>query len=174
MDAVVRPQVKVPLVLVLALAVHGVVLGHLRVFGVAPDLMLAVAVSAGFAGGPADGAVVGFVAGMAVDAIYLETPLGLSALVFCLIGYVVGRARGGLLRTAWWIPIAIAFLASTAGELLFALTGAVVGQGQLVTRRLPVVMVVVGVLNAVLAPLVVRIMRWSLRGGEPARKAYAS
>ena len=59
------------------------------------------------------------------------------------------------------------FVASAAGEVLFALAGAVVGTTPVDTAHLLVVVLVVGVTNALLAPLAVRLVRWSL--GDRAR-----
>jgi rod shape-determining protein MreD len=134
-----------------------------------PDGMLLVAVAAGIAGGPGRGAVVGFLAGMTVD-VFLSTPLGLSALVFSLVGYGVGTAQTGILRSAWWIPVATAFVASAAGEVLFAVAGAVVGEPHLVNVHLLLVALLVGVENAALAPLAVRIVGWAV--ARPSSGAY--
>jgi rod shape-determining protein MreD len=160
----------VPLVVLTALVVHLSVLSRLRVLGVMPDGMLLVAVAAGIAGGPGRGAVVGFFAGMAVD-VFLTTPLGLSALVFSLVGYGVGTVQTGILRSAWWIPVTTAFVGSAAGEVLFAVAGAVVGEPHLVNVHLLLVAVVVGGENAALAPLAVRIVGWAV--ARSSRGAYA-
>jgi rod shape-determining protein MreD len=155
------PRVRVPLVVITALVIHLSVLTRLQVAGVMPDVMLLLAVAGGITGGAVPGAVLGFVAGMVVD-VFLETPLGLSSLVFSVVGYSVGVAQAGILRSAWWIPMLTAFLASAAGELLFALAGAVVGTTPVDTRHLLTVLLVVGVTNALLAPLAVRLVGWSL------------
>ena len=159
-----------PLVVLTALVVHLSLLSRLRVLGVMPDGMLLVAVAAGIAGGPGRGAVVGFLAGMAVD-VFLTTPLGLSALVFSLVGYGVGTVQTGILRSAWWIPVTTAFVGSAAGEVLFAVAGAVVGEPHLVNVHLLLVAVVVGGENAALAPLAVRIVGWAV--ARSSRGAYA-
>jgi len=143
------------------LVLHLSVLSRIRVLGVMPDLMLLLAVAAGITGGQSRGAVVGFGSGMALD-LFLRTPLGLSALVFCLVGYGVGTAQTGILRSSWWIPVLTALVASALGELTFALAGAMVGETQLVNAHLLLVMAVVGATNAALAPLTVRIMGWAL------------
>ena len=69
--------------------------------GSPPDLMLALAVAAGLAGGPERGAWVGFAAGLLADC-FLQTPLGLSALVYgssatasASSGPASSRRRGG-------------------------------------------------------------------------------
>ncbi|TMK87932.1 MAG: rod shape-determining protein MreD, partial [Actinobacteria bacterium] len=109
-------RAKVPLVLLVFLVVELTVLDRLRVFGAGPDIMLLLAVMAGIVGGPRVGALFGFAAGIVLD-LFLQTPMGLSALVFCLVGYAVGNIQGGVLRAAWWIPIVTTLVASVAGVL---------------------------------------------------------
>ncbi len=164
------PRLRVPLVVVTALVLHVAVLSRVRVFGVMPDAMLLLAVAAGLTSGPSGGSAVGFLSGMAVD-LFLDTPFGLSALVFTLVGFAMGTVATGILRASWWIPLVAAFVGSAAGELLFALAGAMVGQGGMVTGRLVVIAPVVGALNAVLAPAAVRIAGWALARTQ-ARGAY--
>ncbi|MFN2608339.1 MAG: rod shape-determining protein MreD [Acidimicrobiales bacterium] len=164
------PRLRVPLLVGTALVVHLSVLTRVRIVGVMPDLMLLLAVAAGITGGQGYGAVVGFASGMAVD-LFLQTPLGLSALVFTVIGYAVGLAQTGILRSSWWIPLLTAFVASAVGELAFAAAGAMVGEAQMLTGRIWLVMVVVGATNAFLAPLTVRTMSWAL-ARRPAHGAY--
>jgi len=161
---------RAPLVIVTALIIDLSVLSRVRVAGTMADLMLLLAIAAGITGGPTRGAVVGFVSGMAVD-LFLQTPLGLSALVFSVVGYAVGTAEAGILRSSWWIPVLTAFVASGAGELAFALMGSVVGDTPLVMGRLLVVTVVVGAMNALLAPITIRTMGWAF-GRAPTRRRY--
>jgi rod shape-determining protein MreD len=164
-------RAKVPLVLLVFLVVELTVLDRLRIFGAGPDIMLLLAVVAGILGGPRVGALLGFAAGIILD-LFLETPMGLSALVFCIVGYAVGNIQGGVLRAAWWIPIVTTFVASVAGVLAYALVATVVGQPQLVTPHLFVIAAVVGLFNALVAPIALRVVRWSLSDMEPER-AYA-
>ena len=156
-----QARAKVPLILLLFLVMELTVLDRLRVFGAGPDVMLLLAVVAGIVGGPRAGALLGFASGIVLD-LFLETPMGLSALVFCLVGYAVGNIQGGVLRAAWWIPIVTTFVASVAGVLFYALVATVVGQPHLVTTHLLIVAVVVGVFNALVAPIALRLVRWSI------------
>ncbi len=160
-------RVRLPLVLVTAMLLHTAVLTQVRIFGVMPDLMLLLAVCAGLEVSPGAGAVTGFAAGMVAD-LFLTTPLGLSALVFSLTGYVTGVAKGGLLRDTWWFPLATVFAASSAGMGLFALVGTTLGETDLLNGHLITVMVVVGIANALLSPLVVRLVRWAFADRTPA------
>ena len=99
--------------------------------------------------------------------LFLQTPLGLSALVFSLVGYAVGSVQSGILRSSWWIPIFTALVASAAGVVLYALVGGVIGQPNLVTTRLPLIAVTVGLMNAALSPVALRLVRWALHAADP-------
>ena len=146
--------------IVVTVVLHTAVLSRLRVFGVIPDLMLAVAVAAGVEAGPARGAVIAFCGGMALD-VFLLTPMGLSALVYCLVAYAVGVAHEGVLRTSWYIPVLTAFVASAGGVVLYAVAAWMLGEPTLNSRLLTIV-VVVAAANAALSPPVLRFVRWSL------------
>jgi rod shape-determining protein MreD len=162
-----QARAKVPLILLVFLVMELTVLDRLRVFGAGPDVMLLLAVVAGIVGGPRVGALFGFASGIVLD-LFLETPMGLSALVFCIVGYAVGNIQGGVLRAAWWIPIVTTFVASVAGVLGYAIVATVVGQPHLVTTHLLIVATVVGVFNALVAPIALRLVRWSIAGPERA------
>jgi rod shape-determining protein MreD len=166
-----EPRLKAPLALALVLVLQTVVAAHLRVRGVAPDLMLLVAVAAAVTEGPEEAAVVGFVVGLATDLLFLETPLGLSALVFSIVAFAAATIQGSVLRTSWWMPFLTVLLASAAGEALFAMVGSIVGL-HLVTVRLVRITVVVAAVNVVLTPLATRFVRWSL-AGRALPRAYA-
>ena len=161
------PRAKIPFLLLVFLVLHLTVLDKIRVFGASPDAMLLLAVVAGIVGGPKLGVVIGFAAGLTLD-LFLETPMGLSALVFCLVGYGVGNIQGGVLRASWWIPVLTTLVASAAGELVYALVATVVGQPHLMTTHLLVVVGVVSVFNALAAPFALRIVRWAVAGPERA------
>ena len=146
--------------LIAALLLHTTVLSRIRLWGVMPDFMLLIAVAAGITAGPTRGAALGFTSGMLID-LFLPTPLGLSALVFTLVGYGVGVANTGVLRAAWYIPVLIAGAASVCGVVLYALAGSALGE-RMVDGHLATIALVVGVCNAVLAPVGVKLVDWSL------------
>jgi rod shape-determining protein MreD len=145
---------------VVALILQTTLLARVRVFGVMPDVMLLLAVAGGITAGPTRGATLGFASGMLID-LFLPTPLGLSALVFTLVGYGVGVANTGVLRSAWYIPVLTAGGASVAGVTLYALIGSVLGE-RMIDGHLVTIAVVVGLSNAVLAPVGVKFVDWSL------------
>jgi rod shape-determining protein MreD len=162
------PRLRMPVMLLAALLLQTSVLARMRLFGVMPDFMLLVAVAAGITAGPIRGATIGFASGMLID-LFLPTPLGLSALVFTLVGYAVGVANTGVLRSAWYIPVLTAAGACVAGEVLYAVIGSVLGE-QMLSAHLATIALVVGVTNAVLAPVAVKLVDWSLgslKSGAP-------
>lgn len=154
------PRFRLPIMFVGALLLQTTLLARMRVFGVMPDFMLLLAVAGGITAGATRGATLGFAAGMLID-LFLPTPLGLSALVFTLVGYGVGVANTGVLRSAWYIPVLTAGGASVAGVTLYALIGSVLGE-RMVNGHLITIAVVVGLSNAVLAPVAVKFVDWSL------------
>ena len=154
-------RLRLPLVLLLVLTAQKAVLADVDLRDVRPDAMLLFAVCAGLVGGSEVGAVLGFVAGLITD-LFVQAPLGLSALVFSLIGFAVGSFRSNLIRDIWWIPPTTAFAASATGVLLYGVLGAVVGQSQYVRPHLLTTALVVGVMNAVLSLALVRLTGWAL------------
>lgn len=154
---------KVAVVVVGALVLQVCLFARFSFDGARPDVMVLLAVTAGLVAGPERGAIVGFTSGLAFDVV-LATPFGLSALVYTVVGWVVGSVATDIVRSTWWItPVAIGF-GSAAATLLYALVGAVVGQPTFSGPPLTAIVVVVALLNAVLAPLATRVLRWANAG----------
>lgn len=164
-----REALRLFLVVVLFLVVQYTVGLDLVIAGAHPDLMVLLPIAAGIVAGPELGAGVGFAAGLATD-LFLPTPFGLSALVYCLVGFAVGyvMSAGSARReiNRWLTPL-VALAASAVAVLGEALLGAVLGQGQMVQVDLAAVVAVVAVVNAVLAPLTCRVVGWSLDRSAP-------
>jgi len=142
----------------------------LRSAGIPTDALVLVAVVAGALGGPERGAVVGFAAGLVAD-LFLQTPFGLSALAYCLVGFTVGVLQGNVIRAAWWIMPVTAFVGSALGVVLYAVIGAMVGQSHLVEPTLGIVALSVGLVNAPLSIPVARAMKWAM--GDVDQRTYA-
>lgn len=154
-----RSLVRLVVLTAAVLLVQRTVGVDIRVAGAHPDLMILLPIAAGMAGGPEEGAIAGFVAGFAAD-LLLPTPFGLSALVWCLVGFGVGESTGTLTRGVWWMRPAICFASSAAAVLLYAVLGALLGQQQFLHIDLVPIVLVVAVVNAALAaPAVVVVAR---------------
>ena len=165
-----RVAVRLAVILLTAAVLERGLFSQLRIHGVAADVLLLVAISAGMVGGSDDGAIVGFFAGLTLD-LLVQTPLGLSALVYCVTGYVVGLAQGAVVRATRWQAPALAFAASVLGVVLYVVASLVVGRSGLFNRHLITIIVVVASVNAILIRPVNRAMRWAL--GEPSSRRAA-
>ncbi len=159
--------VRTSLVLVVALTLQLGVAPSLGVFGVQGDLLLLVAVAAGIATGPDRGAAIAFAAGIAYD-LMLQTPFGLSALTYAIVAYLVGGLQDSVLRAAWWIPVATATAASVGGVILYGVFGTVLRE-DLIGLSLLRIAIIVGVLNTLAAPVMVRAMRWATGSSHSVR-----
>jgi rod shape-determining protein MreD len=124
----VRRAALAAALLLLAILIQVTLLTNLPWPGAAgPDLVLVVVVALALTGGPVEGMLGGFCAGLALDVAPPATHLiGQYALVFCLVGYGCGRV-GSHLSESVWAPIGVVAVGSAAGELLFALTGMIFG-----------------------------------------------
>jgi rod shape-determining protein MreD len=149
------------LVVIVVLLLQSTIGVDFVIFGAHPDFMLLLPIAAGLALGPEEGAVMGFVAGLAAD-LLLPTPFGLSALVGCVIGCGVGYTTRSAVAGIWWFTSGVALAASAVAVMLYAVLGAVLGQEQFLDVDLVAVVGVVSVVNAVLAPPAVRVLRWAL------------
>lgn len=153
---------KVAIVLLTAVVIQAAALAHLTILGARGDILLLVAVAAGFEGGPERGAIVGFAAGLGLD-LMLSQPAGLSALTFTVVGYGVGLFRSSVLRNSRVVPVLTAVVASAAGVVLHWILAALLGRTAGLGASLPAIIVVVAVLNGALSPLVLWVTRWSFR-----------
>ncbi len=168
-----RSRFRLVLVVALFVVVQETVAVKLRIAGFHPELMLLVPIAAGMVTGPREGAIAGFLAGIAID-LLLPTPFGLTALVGCLTGVAVGRATGSLTREVRWVPMLVALAASAGAVMLYAVLGAVLGQEQFLRVNLAGLVLVVALVNAVLAPAAQRVVRWALGPGGETRLASGS
>jgi rod shape-determining protein MreD len=160
--------VRVLLLVVVIVILQVTVFPHLRLFGVVPDLGLLVAIAVGYQEGPEAGALVGFVAGLGYD-LFLETPLGLSALAYALVGYGVGIIESSLLRSPRWLPSLLGFVGGLVGGLLIISIGVLVGIDGVKGAHGVETVLLAALYDALLAPFVFFLVRKVL--GTPDRVA---
>jgi len=151
---------RVALVVLVTLVLQVTLFSRFSYEGARPDLMVLLAVMAGYRLGPERGAIVGFAAGLSFD-IVLSTPLGLSALVYTIVGYGVGVTTSTMVRTSRWAASAVAAAGSASAMVLYALVGAVLGEPTLSGPSLASIVVLVAAVNALLAPLAARALSWA-------------
>jgi rod shape-determining protein MreD len=124
-------RIRIAVLLMIAILVQTTLAGDLRVLGVAPDIMVLLTICAGLTGGAEAGAWVGFWAGLLTDLFLVSTPLGLSALTYCIIGATAGALRDWVLPDSRLLLPLAALVGTAAAVVLWVLLGDVLGQDQL-------------------------------------------
>ena len=166
-------RLRIGMLIFVTILVQTTLGSDLRVGGVAPDLMVLVAVCAGLAGGAEAGAWVGFWAGLVDDMFLTSTPIGLSALTFCLVGAAIGALREGVLQERRLLVPATACAGTVAAVLMFVAIGDVLGQSQLLDSGrawLIRVAVIEAGWSAVLSIPAVLAYGWAARGSTGANR----
>jgi rod shape-determining protein MreD len=157
---------RVTLLAILFVIVQVAVFPHIRLFGVVPDLGLLLALAVGYQEGPEMGAIAGFLAGFGYD-LFLETPVGLSALTYAIVGYTMGLLESGLLRSPRWLPSVLGLLGGLAGGLFFIAIGVLAGVDAVKGTQGVRTVALAAVYDALLAPFVFLLVRRVL--GTPNR-----
>ncbi len=152
-------RLRAATVLLLALVFQASFVVEVDLFGAHGEVLLLVPIVAGLTSGPERGAVAGFAAGLALD-LLVQTPFGLTALTYCLVGYAVGALQSGVLRTSFWLPAMAAVAGSAIGVVLFAVLVTVVGEESAVDSRLLRVVLAVVLWNILLVAPALRLARW--------------
>jgi rod shape-determining protein MreD len=158
---------RAALVVLVVLVVQATLMTDLRVAGALGDLVVVMVVAAGLTGGADRGATYGFALGLAYDLV-LDTPFGLSPLIYALIGYAVGLAGAALLRTSGPWPVAIAAVAGVVQAVLYTAVGNLVGVAY-PFRDVPTIALVQAAWCAALILPALRVMWWVHGHSEPDR-----
>jgi rod shape-determining protein MreD len=153
---------RVIALLALTVVVQVALFPHVRLAGRVPDLGLVLAVAVAFDHGPEEGAIVGFLAGLGFD-LFLQTPLGLTALAYALTAYAVGLVQGGMLRAPRWFTPVIGIVAGLAGGLLFVGIGLLAGVGGVHGNRAFGTVALAAIYDGLLAPFVFLLVGTLLR-----------
>lgn len=154
-------------VVLVALILQISLVSDLRVAGAVGDVLLVVVVAGGLTGGVNRGATYGFAAGLAYDLV-VDSPFGLTALTYALVGYAVGLAGAALLRTSGWWPVLIAALAGMAQATLFTSFGNLIGVAY-PFGDVPTIASTMAVWAALLVTPALRVLWWVHGHSEPDR-----
>lgn len=161
MNPGVNRPLRILLVLLFLLELQLQVLDGVSIFGSHPLILFLIPIAAALEGDGSRAAIVGFVAGLVLD-LFLETPLGLSGLVFAIVGYGVASFERGVIRADRWLQPAVAGAASAAGVVGIGVAAAIFGQPEYFRISLIGPVIVVGVFNAIVASPTIRLIRWAL------------
>jgi rod shape-determining protein MreD len=109
-----------------AVVVQIAVVSQFPVFGANADIAPLVIGAAGLLTGPVAGSVVGFGMGLLTDLLLLQT-LGVSALIYTLIGFGAGRLRELRAPQATFTPLGLGAAATAVATIGFALIEFLIG-----------------------------------------------
>ena len=160
------------LVITLAVVLQVALFPYLSYDGVVPNLALLVVVAAALVRGPDFAAVIGFLAGLAIDvAPPSDHVVGRWALALVVVGYLAGRVRHDA-RTSALAAVVTVAASSFVATSVFALSGMVLSDPAVpATEALAVIPTAVAydvLLTPFVLPLMMRLF-WRL---EPHQVAY--
>lgn len=155
-----------------ALAVQRVVFAQHPVAGVKLQVVLALVVAAGAAGGTDRGAVAGFALGVMYDAVG-DTPLGLIALAYGIGGMTAGSLHRFTPDPQWWLAAIFATLGAAVGEASIPLIDAISGQRTYFSTETAWAVAVVAVSSGLMCPVLMPVGRWMMGVKRKKWKAIA-
>ncbi len=164
------PLLRLLCVGVVLLALQRTIFTDMRPFGVAVQIVLALACAAGAGCGPQKGAYAGFVLGLMYD-LGVGTPLGSSSISMGLGGFVAGYATSISVHPQWWLATLFTGIGAAVGELAVPVVRAFIGEEHVFTPRLYTIVPVVAVAAMIAAPVLVPIGRWCMGVRRPEWKA---
>jgi rod shape-determining protein MreD len=138
---------------------------HLRILGAVPDLGLLLTLSVAYYEGPEAGALTGFAAGFAYD-LFLQTPIGLSALAYALTGFALGMLQTGVLHSPKWVAPFVGGAGGLVSGLIFVVVGVLAGAGIAATYHTFALLGAASLYDFILAPFVFVLMT-RLLGHQP-------
>lgn len=154
------------LTLLAAVILQLTVAPHITVAKVVPNFVLLVVIAVALLQGPCRGTVVGFLAGLTFDLIGTG-PIGLAALVYCVVGYITGSLHENMFAEGWRLPVAVVFFANLSAEGLYTLALGLMGKDVSLLSALGKVIIPSSIYNSVLAvvfySLLARILRQDKR-----------
>jgi rod shape-determining protein MreD len=156
-----KPIIRILVIGFLALPIQTTFFAEVKFSGVAVQLMLGLAVSAGVIGGSENGSLAGFIFGLLFDLV-LARPLGLLALIYGLAGWVSGAVYSRTVSNPWWLNmIAVGFVSALATVTQPILANWVGVEGW-ISMQLIEIVIVVTIANMLLSFATLPLMRWAL------------
>jgi len=163
-----RIGLRIGLVVLAAVVLQVSFFSYLSILGATPDVVGVVIVALGLLGGGVIGAVCGFVTGLLLDSVLLQT-LGVSSIVLLTIGYLAGRYREGFEISTSLAPALLAGGLTVLGASIFGAIQLMLGVDTQVSLLVVREILVKGLLAFLLAmplyPLIRRILRPALVEG---------
>ena len=164
----IRRSLLIGLVIVTALLLQSTVFAELRLLGVRPELLFLVTIVFALLEGPNEGAVIGFVSGMAQD-FMLHEPKGITALTLTLVGYAVGMGRHLIVSASPLVPTMVVALGTATGVAFYEVTAFLLGAFDDRPAYGAKVALLTALYGAILTPILYPVLRRVAEGSRPRR-----
>jgi len=163
-----RRVIAIAAIIVTAVLLQSTVFSQLRLLGVRPELLYLVTILIALHEGPSEGAIVGFTCGLAQD-MFLDQPMGITALTLTLLGYAVGQARQYIVSPSPLVPTIVVAIATALGVGFYEIVTFLLGQFDAGFTYAVRVALLTAVYNAVLTPILSPLLRRIVEGSRPRR-----
>lgn len=146
-----------------ALMLQAVIINRLPLPGGRPDLPVICVVALALVGGPAYGAGLGFMVGLAADVLPpADHTIGRLALAFAVVGYLAGLVEDVEERSVL-TTVAVVGIGSAVAVILFAGIGALLGDNRITAEAVTRSLGATVIYDVVLAPFVVPLVSGAVR-----------
>lgn len=151
------------LLVITAFLLQTVVVPHIRIFGVQPDLILVVVVCFALAEGQLFGATFGFVGGFLEDLLMAEY-MGFNMLTKTIVASLAGLLKGYGRPEGAFLPVVTVFGASILSQVTFALLAFLFGETAIFRAIFTWLIFPTALYNALFTPFVYpvigRLVKW--------------
>jgi rod shape-determining protein MreD len=165
---VIRRILVIAAIVITAVLLQSTVFSQLRLVGVRPELLILVTIVIALLEGPTEGAVVGFVCGLAQD-MFLNQPKGITALTLTLLGYAVGMARQFIVSPSPLVPTIVVAIGTALAMGFYEIVSLLLGTFDVPTTEAVKIALLTAAYNAVLTPILYPLLRRIVEGSRPRR-----
>ncbi len=179
MSESLRLPIRLALLGLVTVIIQAAAVSQISIFGISADLTVLVVMSVGLLAGSIAGAVMGFALGLLVDMVLVQT-LGVTSLLFLVIGYWSGRLRELRDPSHGLVPMALGAAATAFAGIGMAVIQFLLGVDAPVSWLLLEQIFIAVLVNTLLALPVYAVVRRIIEPALPAdprrrrRRAYTT
>jgi rod shape-determining protein MreD len=174
-----RLPIRLALLGLVTVIIQAAAVSQISIFGISADLTVLVVMSVGLLAGSIAGAIMGFATGLLVDMVLVQT-LGVTSLLFLVIGYWSGRLRELRDPAHGLVPMALGAAATAFAGIGMAVIQFLLGVDAPVSWLLLQQIFITVLVNTLLALPVYAVVRRIIEPALPAdprrrrRRAYTT
>jgi rod shape-determining protein MreD len=179
MSESLRLPIRLALLGLVTVIIQAAAVSQISIFGISADLTVLVVMSVGLLAGSIAGAIMGFALGLLVDMVLVQT-LGVTSLLFLVIGYWSGRLRELRDPSHGLVPMALGAAATAFAGIGMAVIQFLLGVDAPVSWLLLEQIFIAVLVNTLLALPVYAVVRRIIEPALPAdprrrrRRAYTT